>query len=352
MSRELRLIQNFKIADQSIGAGERKKFQLEMARLYTDTPLNTPVEVIRGHKDGPTLLVCAAIHGDELNGTEIIRRLSQLPALRRLRGTLVLVSVVNAFGFIHRSRYLPDRRDLNRCFPGSSTGSLGSRIANKFFTEVVQQCSHVIDLHTAAIHRDNHPQIRANMDDPAVEAMALSFSIPVIINANLLDNSLRSEANGIGIPVITYEAGEALRFDESSIVTGVRGIVNVMRGLQMLPPSRSTRAKAEPYIANSSSWVRAPCDGMFRTVTNLGAMVDQDQILGYVSSPAGDQDTPVTTKTEGILIGMNRLPLVNEGEALFHVARFGEVAAVEEEIGSHASTIEADPLFEGPISVS
>ena len=340
------MTKNFTIAGQNIPPGSRHRFEFETARLYTNTPLNMPVEIINGRRDGPSLLVCAAIHGDELNGTEIIRRLSQLPVLDRLRGTLVLVSVVNVFGFIHRSRYLPDRRDLNRCFPGSSSGSLGARIANKFFTEFVIPCDRVIDLHTAAIHRDNHPQIRANLDNPEVEEMARAFAIPIIINANLIENSLRAEAINNKTPVITYEAGEALRFDETAIVSGVRGIVNVMRGIGMLPKSRAARASSEPYVATSSSWERAPIDGTFRNVTKLGAMVEKGQVLGYISSPSGDEEIEIKSRFEGILIGANKLPLVNEGEALFHTAKFGEVGAVEEEIDTHVATIETDPLFE------
>eukprot|EP00752_Nemacystus_decipiens_P017464 g15658.t1 len=302
------------------------------------------VEVINGKAPGPTLLVCAAIHGDELNGTEIIRRLRSVKAISRLRGTLVLVPVVNVFGLIHRSRYLPDRRDLNRCFPGSEHGSLGSRVAHLFFEEVVARCTHVIDLHTAAVHRDNQPQIRADLSNPGTEQMARGFAIPIIVNSGVIDDSLRAEAGKRGIPVITYEAGEALRLNEAAIVAGVRGAVNVMRTLEMLP-GRSRTLTAEPYIARSTSWLRAPCDGTFQTTVKLGSRVESGQVLGVVSSPFTSEDTQVICRYEGILIGMNRLPLVNEGEALFHVARFGEVTAVEEEIGSHEQNIEADPLY-------
>lgn len=336
----------FKIAGHHIAAGTRLRFDLQSAQLYTNTPLNMSVEVINGRRPGPTLLVCAALHGDELNGTEIIRRLRSVRALERLRGTLVLVPVVNLLGFIHRSRYLPDRRDLNRCFPGSDRGSLGARLANLFFEEVVCRCEAVIDLHTAAIHRDNLPQIRADLTVPGVERMAKGFSIPTIINSGIIPNSLRGEACSRGIPVITYEAGEALRLDENAIVTGVRGVVNVMRALGMLAPGRSRMVRAEPYIARASSWERAPVDGIFQTSARLGSRVEQGQQLGVISSPIGADDTSVISRFEGILVGVNRLPLVNQGDALFHVARFSEASAVEEEIGTHESNIEADPLYE------
>ncbi len=336
----------FEIAGRRVRRGERLQFELPMAQLYTQTPLDLTVEVIHGRWQGATLLVSAGIHGDELNGIEVIRRLRTLAALDRLRGTLVLVPVVNLFGFLNKSRYLPDRRDLNRSFPGSETGSLASRMANVFFGSVVKRCTHVIDLHTGAVHRDNLPQIRAALDQPGVEEMARAFSIPVIVNSGLLDSSLRSEAGREGIPVIAYEAGEALRLDEKCVVAGVRGVVNVMRGLNMLPARRTRAARSEPYVANSTRWIRAPTDGLFRPLVRLGARVGVDDALGVVSAPFSSDDAVMSAPFEGIVIGINRLPPVNEGEALFHLARFGEVTAVQEEIVTHESELEADPLYE------
>lgn len=328
-----------------VGAGERVSFDLPGAQLYTHTPLDMPVEVICGRVAGPILLVCAAIHGDELNGVEIIRRLRAMKVLERVRGTLVLVPVVNLFGFIHRSRYLPDRRDLNRCFPGRAEGSLGSRVAHLFFSEVASKCTHIIDLHTGAVHRDNLPQLRAALDDARVADMARSFALPVIVNAGFIEGSLRNAAHEAGIPVITYEAGEALRLDERAIVTGVRGIANVMRGLDMLPSRRRSWA-AEPYVASSTSWHRAPTDGVFRPLAKLGARVRSGDILGVIAAPFGDKETYLKARSEGIIIGANNLPLVNEGEALFHVARFAAHDVVEEQITAQQEAVERDRLFE------
>ena len=305
-----------------------------------------PVEVIHGRLAGPVLLICAAIHGDELNGVEIIRRMRSFRSLNRLHGTLVLVPVVNQFGFIHQSRYLPDRRDLNRCFPGSEKGSIASRVAHIFFNQVAKRCTHIIDLHTAAINRDNLPQVRAALDEPGVREMAMGFSIPVIINSGLIANSLRSEAGKLGMPIITYEAGEALRLHERSIVTGVRGIVSVMRGLGMLPSRRIETVRAEPYVAHSSRWFRAPMDGIFRPLTKLGARIESGDTLGVISAPFSAEETVLTAEFDGIVICVSKLPLVNEGEALFHIARFAEASAVEEEIAEHESQIGEDRLYE------
>ncbi|HEX7036122.1 MAG TPA: succinylglutamate desuccinylase/aspartoacylase family protein [Pseudomonadales bacterium] len=333
------------IAGVHATAGKRTAFDLPGAQLYTHTPLDMPVEVICGRLDGPVLLVCAAIHGDELNGVEIIRRLRTLKVLDRLRGTLVLVPVVNLFGFIHRSRYLPDRRDLNRCFPGNAEGSLGSRVAHLFFSEIASKCTHIIDLHTGAVHRENLPQLRATLDHPQVAKMAHSFELPVIVNSGLIEGSLRAAAHNAGIPVITYEAGEALRLDERSIVAGVRGITNVMRGIGMLP-SRRRPWLAEPYVARSTTWYRAITDGVFRPLARLGARVRPGDILGVISAPFGGPEKPLEAKAEGIIIGINNLPLVNEGEALFHVARFAAFDAVEEQLTAQQEALAQDQLFE------
>ena len=336
----------FEIADRRVRRGERLQFELPMAQLYTQAPLDMTVEVIHGRSQGPVLLVCAGIHGDELNGIEIIRRLRTLTSLDRLRGTLVLVPIVNLFGFLNQSRYLPDRRDLNRSFPGSERGSVAARTANLFFQSVVARCTHVIDLHTAAVNRENLPQIRAAIDQPGVEEMARGFAIPVIVNSGLIARSLRAEAGRIGIPVITYEAVEALRLDEKAIVSGVRGVVNVMRTLDMLPSRRSRAARAAPYIANTTSWFRSPADGLFRPLARLGTQIEKGATLGVVSGPFSSDDTVLAAPFEGIVICVSRLPLVNEGDALFHLARFRQGSEVEGEIASHESDIAEDPLFD------
>ncbi|MGK0223188.1 MAG: putative deacylase [Limisphaerales bacterium] len=336
----------FEIFGHTIAPGERVQLDLPSANLYTNAPLNTFVEVIHGRLAGPVLLICAAIHGDELNGVEIIRRLRSFRTLSRLRGTLVLVPVVNQFGFIHQSRYLPDRRDLNRCFPGSEKGSIASRVANIFFNEIVKRCTHIIDLHTAAVNRDNLSQVRAALDEPGVREMATGFSIPVIINSGLIEHTLRSEAGKLGIPVITYESGEALRLNERSIVTGVRGIVSVMRNLDMLPGKRVATVRAEPYVAHSTNWFRAPMDGMFRLLTKLGARVSAGDSLGVISAPFGSEEIVLKAEEDGIVICVSNLPLVNEGEALFHIARFEKASIVEGVIAEHESQIEEDRLYE------
>lgn len=332
------------IGGVQVNPGERRTIDLAVGRLYTHTPVTMPVQVINGRREGPRLFVSAAIHGDELNGVEIIRRLLKVPALKRLRGTLIAVPIVNVHGFITQSRYLPDRRDLNRSFPGHEKGSLAGRMAHMFIKEIVAKCTHGIDLHTAAVHRDNLSQIRANLDDEETLRLARAFGTPVILNSDLRDGSLREAAADMGIPMLLFEGGEALRFDEVPIRAGVRGIVNVMRTLGMLPPSRSRRETLEPVIARSSSWVRAPSSGILRTVVRMGARVKRDQtLLGVIADPFGERETEVYAPFSGVIIGQTHLPLVNEGEALFHVARFGRTDKAAERVETFHETIDSTP---------
>ncbi len=337
----------------TILAGERKALELNVAQLYTHTPLSIAVEVIHGQYQGPRLLINAAIHGDELNGVEIVRQVLALLDAKKLRGTVIVVPIVNVFGFIHKSRYLPDRRDLNRCFPGSEKGALASRIAHTYFTEVVQSCDYIIDLHTGAIHRTNLPQIRANLTNPETQRIAKAFATPVIIDSALRNGSIRSEAEKHNIPVLTYEGGEALRFDPLSISAGVLGVRRVLKALDMYRGSR--KQLPDPVIATSTSWVRAITNGIVRTVVNLGDMVEKGELLAYISDPLGREETPLLAPNAGIVIGQLTLPLVNEGDALFHLAYFtsqdGDVEQRVEDYIDEIGEIDSAPLTTGQISL-
>ncbi|WP_031434133.1 succinylglutamate desuccinylase/aspartoacylase family protein [Methylomarinum vadi] len=328
------------INQQTIKAGNRVIIDLPLPPLYGLTPMTMPVHVIRGRKTGPRLFVSAAIHGDELNGVEIVRRLLKQPALKRLRGTLIAIPMVNVYGVVHHSRYLPDRRDLNRSFPGSAKGSLAARLADLFMHEIVAQCSHGIDLHTGAIHRSNLPQIRANLDDAETLALAQAFNVPVLLNANLRDGSLRESAAEQGIPMLLYEGGEALRFDEVCIRAGLRGILHVMGHLGMIAARRKQRkAIKEPYVAKSSNWVRAPASGIFRTIKPLGGHVDAQEILGMISDPTSNTETEVISPHTGLIIGRTEIPLVYEGEALYHIARFEDHEGIAEQVETFQDNI-------------
>ena len=277
------------------------------------------VHVINGRSDGPRLFVAAALHGDELNGVEVIRRIVKLSALRRLRGALVVVPIVNVPGFLNLSRYLPARRDLNRSFPGLTRGSLAARLARQFLNEIVEGSTHGIDLHTGAVHRSNYPQVRVNLEDPEAARIAQAFGVPLVINAGFRDGSLRQSAHERGVPVIVYEAGEALRFDEAGIRAGVKGVMRVMRELGMLPPLRSAAPAHDPLIVRSTRWVRAPVSGVVRITRSAGVQFKEGQLLAIVADPLGESEMEIRAPSDGVVIGRTNLPLVNEGDALFNI---------------------------------
>jgi len=310
----------FEIGGNIIKPGEAKVIELLAGELYTHTPITIPVSVISGKNRGPKLFVSGVIHGDEINGVEIIRRLLSHKSLTKLRGTLVAVPVVNVHGFLSHNRYLPDRRDLNRSFPGNEHGSVASRLARLFSEEIVDKCTHGIDLHTASGHRFNLPQVRACLDNDETAKLARAFGAPVILNSNLRDGSLRQSVTESGKPFLLYEAGEVLRFDEFSIRLGVAGILSVMRILGMLK-GRPYKSKFNTFIANSGTWVRAPHSGILRTDCQLGGYVTRGDRLGRISGPMGEDEVTVKSPVDGIIISNIRLPLVNKGDALFHIAR-------------------------------
>ena len=318
----------FDIGGTVIYPGTRQTVNLPMSLLSNHTPMDIPIHVVHGKRDGPRLFISAAIHGDELNGVEIIRRILKTPRVNKLRGTLVAVPIVNVFGFLAHSRYLPDRRDLNRSFPGSEKGSLTSQLAYLFMNEVVLRCTHGIDLHTGAIHRSNLPQIRADLTDPMMEQLAQSFAAPLVLHSDLRDGSLRRAATDKKIPTMLYEAGEALRFDELAIRLGVRGIIRVMQALGMFgkltPPRKNTSV-----VSLSSYWLRAPIGGIFQSLLPLGARVKKGDNIGLVTDPMGSTEMLVEAIDPGILIGRTSLPVVNQGDALFHIAKVRNTTKAE-----------------------
>lgn len=335
----------FEIAGKKINAGTVETVHLPVSILPDHTPVTLSVQVHHGKRPGPTMFVSAAVHGDEVIGVEIVRRLLRTPQLSALRGTLLVVPVVNSFGFLSRSRYLPDRRDLNRCFPGHLSGSLGSRLAHIFLNEVVLRCDTGIDLHSAAIHRTNLPQIRISPKDTKTRDMAMAFGAPVVLMSPLRDGSLRAEAATRGTSVLLYEAGEGLRFDELAVRAGVAGILRVMRKLSMLPAKGIAQAKAAPYFCKSSSWVRAPAGGLLRTFRAEGETVEAGEVLASVADPFGEVETDITAPSNGILIGRAILPVVNEGDAIFHLAQLSPKAA-DDTVEGLAQQLETDPLFD------
>ncbi len=306
------------IGDVTIEAGKSERFELKVARLPTGSWASLPVQVIRGRKDGPTVWISGVVHGDEIIGVEVIRRV--LPHLdrRTLCGTVIAVPIVNVFGFIDGSRYLPDGRDLNRAFPGSSRGSLASRLADLFLREIVDHADVGIDLHTAAGHRTNHPQIRGAIDDPETRRLAEAFGAPMMMNAKLRDGSLRETATSRGKKVLLYEAGDAHRFDPHAVTVGVSGTLRTLRAMGMgewpeLGPPQPT------VELHQTRWVRARRSGIVNLEDMRGQQVAKGDVLGVISDAFGDRPTKITSPMEGWVIAQTQHPLVSQGDALFHI---------------------------------
>lgn len=337
---------SFEIGGQTIAPGTRQVVELPVSQLPDHTPVTMPVHVVHGRRAGPVIFVSAAIHGDEVIGVEVVRRLLSAAPLDRLAGTLLAVPIVNSFGFINHSRYLPDRRDLNRCFPGHATGSLAARLAHIFMTEIVARCDLGIDLHSAAIRRENLPQIRLTPGNTRLEALGAAFGAPVMLQSKLREGSLRMAAEEQGVDVLLYEAGEGLRFDEYAARAGVTGILRVMHHLGMIGAKGVPRNKVEPLRSERSSWFRSPLGGLLRTYRTIGDLVAPGEVLGVVSDPFGDVETEVISDMAGIIIGRTNMPVVNEGDALFHIALTPSNDAAEAVVDDMSAQKEAAPLFD------
>ncbi|MDF3054687.1 MAG: succinylglutamate desuccinylase / aspartoacylase family [Gammaproteobacteria bacterium] len=331
-----------------ITPGTFASVMLPMPKLYDSTPISMPVHIIRGKTPGPTLCVTGAIHGDEVNGTEIVRRLLRKPALKKISGTLIAIPIVNVYGFLLQSRYLMDRRDLNRSFPGSEQGSLAARLAHVITTEILSQSTHFIDLHTGTLHRENLPQVRTDLSMPGIAGLAESFNVPVILNAPLRSGSLRQYAHEKSLPCLLYEAGESLRFNETAIDMGVNGILGVMQKLEMISIKEPAHKKFTPAFSYASYWIRAPHSGILRPLKSLGKKVSKGEVLAKIGNPINIEDYPLISPISGIIVGKSNLPLVHEGAALFHIASFEETTIITEELEYlQEAFIDTSENFEG-----
>ncbi len=310
------------IGDADVDRGERRRVELPVARLATGNLLSLPVEVLNGASDGPRIWLSGAVHGDEVVGVEIIRRVVRRLDPDDLAGTVISVPIVNVFGFIAESRYLPDRRDLNRAFPGRESGSLASRLAHLFMEEVVRKCDYGIDFHAGSDDRTNLPQVRADLDDEETRRLALAFAPPVAIHAGLRDGSLREAAAEEGLHVLLYEGGEARRFDPDAVEAGVAGTLRALEGLGMC----ETGSPAAPACRESreTRWERASRSGILHLDVGAGDRVEEGTLLGEITNSFGDRKASVRCRTPGIVIGHTLSPLVNRGDALVHVARLEE----------------------------
>lgn len=306
-----------RINENVIGPGENRRIILNVYYLPTGAKMEIPVYVFRSKKKGPSVLFMAGMHGDETNGIEIMRNLIREKYFENIEiGCVVAIPIVNVISFLNRSRELPDGRDLNRCFPGTKSGSLGSRIAYDITKKILPCIDFGVDFHTGGAEINNYPQVRCFFENEKSFELAKLFGAPFILNASYRDKSLRQEAARRGKAILVYEAGESNRFNTLGINEGINGCLRLMKNLKMLdvnPP------KPQSIILSGSKWIRAKISGMFRTTKKFGTYVEKNQIIGTVSSPYADLEKPLVAPSNGFLIGINNKPVVNEGDALMHI---------------------------------
>ncbi len=336
----------FEISGTTVTPGTSAKIAIPVSDLSAGMQASLEVRVFHGKRTGPTIFVSAAIHGDEIIGTEIIRRVMKKLHPGRMAGTVIFVPVVNMFGFINHSRYLPDRRDLNRSFPGTEKGSLASQLANIFSTEIINHCSLGIDIHSAAQHRYNLPQIRIASGNPELKELAMEFGPPVVIEAELRPGSLRALAREAGVDMLLMEAGEALRFDEYSVLTGVNGILRVLKKLEMIATKRFSKRGTPPAQTTRTVWLRSTRGGICRLTSPSGTKVHIGDTVACISDIFGDGEETILSPVDGIVIGHSNLPVVNQGDALLHIAEVRIFDTVGERLEQIEDAITSNQLLD------
>lgn len=303
----------------SIAPGERSDVFVNLGESYSGAELSIPIHVMRGPEEGPVLFITAALHGDEINGTGVVRALIRDEDLVLKRGALILVPVLNVLAFERHSRYLPDRRDLNRCFPGTKKGSLASRIARLIFEQIVHRSDYGIDLHTAAVRRTNYPNVRADLSQPEVERLATVFGSEFTINAVGPKGALRREACRAGCPTILLEGGEVWKVEPAILESTMRGIRNVLAHFDMIdgkvvkPPFR--------IILKKTKWIRANGAGFVRFHVSPGEVIEKGDQIATNTSLLGKAEEVMCAPFDAAVLGMTTLPAVSPGEPVYHLGR-------------------------------
>lgn len=304
---------------ESIAPGETRNFRLTIGESYSGMNVRIPIQVSRAIEDGPTVFVTAALHGDEINGTGVIRQIIHEGLIKLKRGNIILVPVLNLLAFDRHSRYLPDRRDLNRCFPGSCSGSLASRMARRIFDEIVMRSDYGIDLHTAAVRRTNYPNIRADMSDPQVKRIATAFGSELILDGKGPRGSLRREASLVGCPTIVMEGGEVWKVEPGIVELAISGVMNVLRELEMI--DGSPEISEHQLVLTKTKWLRAERGGFLQFHVKPGDAIEKDQAIATNTNLLGVEKSALYSPYAGVVLGMTTLPAVTPGEPICHLGQ-------------------------------
>ncbi len=309
------------ILGEKVGLGESVEASFGVAKLHSRNAVEVPVIIERAKKPGPTVLITAGIHGDEVNGVEIVRQIIAKGINKPKKGTIICIPVINIFGFIHMDREFPDGRDLNRVFPGSKTGSLASRVAHKLITEIVPYADMILDYHTGGADRFNSPQIRIAKNEVVLDELASVFGAPFVLRSKNLSKSFRNTCYKLGIPILLYEGGKSFHIDSVVTNTGVNGAKRVLSYLGMLKSNfKVSKPKKKPVFIEDSKWVRAKHSGMFKASTTINSKVNKGDVIGNITDPYGKFNHFVKAENSGYVFNVNQSPLVYQGDALFHIS--------------------------------
>lgn len=308
----------FQILGQEVKKGKSAFLELEIAKLHTRTPIKIPVIVNRSTKEGPVLLLMAGVHGDEVNGVSIVRELIKRKYHKPDVGTIICIPVLNVFGYLNQERVFPDGRDLNRVFPGASQGSLASQFAYMFRKEILPLVDYIIDFHTGGASLDNMPQIRCAFSDTKAFELAKHFNAPFIINSNYVKHSVRETASKMGKTILLFEGGQSKDIDPKVVSAGVAGALNIIKHLGLV--SSEPQPITPPVIIEKSKWIRAPYSGMFYPSVVNGSKVSKGEVLGVISDPYGEFEKKVKAPHNCYVFCANKSPVVNKGNAVFHVS--------------------------------
>ena len=309
------------ILDEKVALGQSARVNFNVAKLHTQNSIDVPVIIERSKKPGPTVLITAGIHGDEVNGVEIVRQIIAKGINKPKRGTIICIPVINVFGFIHMDRLFPDGRDLNRVFPGSKNGSLASRVANQLMTKVVPHADLILDFHTGGADRFNAAQVRIVKNEVVLDELAEAFGAPFIFYSKNLNNSFRNSAYKKGIPILLFEGGKSFNIHNTITNTGVNGAKRVLSHLEMLrSPFKVSKPKREAVKILDSKWLRASYSGMFKPTISINAHVEKGDVIGNITDPYGSFNHFVKTPNSGYVFNINESPLVYQGDAIFHIS--------------------------------
>lgn len=305
------------INGKEILPGVNTEVNLNVYRMPTRTIMEVPVHVFRSKKEGPVVLLLAGMHGDEINGIEIIRKLLRGNYFKNLLcGSVIVIPVINIVSFLSGKRDLPDGRDLNRCFPGSQSGSLGSRIAYDLMNEIIPQIDYGVDFHTGGAKINNYPQVRCVFEDSKNIELGRMFGAPFVLNSEYRDKTLRKEASRRGKNILVYEAGESMRFNKLAITEGINGCLRMLKNLSM---TDAEVPESKTITLSNSRWVRAKISGLFRTTKKYGSYIEKNEVVGTISDPYGEHELELLAPDNGFIVGINNQPVINEGDALIHI---------------------------------